>query len=185
MERTCLTVVELLQKRSREIPDETAFIYLDQGEIETERVTFGELDTQARRIAAHLQNVVGPGARALLIYPPGLDFVRAMYGCLYAGVIPIPTNPPGRNRSVRRLQAIAMDAQADLGLTTPGFLQLLDLYKDQFPDLAALNWVHQENLSFRVEDWNPPELSPEKTAFIQYTSGSTNLPKGVSLVSVI
>ncbi|MFC1878645.1 fatty acyl-AMP ligase [Chloroflexota bacterium] len=179
---TDLTVVEILQQRAKEIPDETAFIYLDQGEIETERVTFGGLDAQARGIAAYLQSVAKPGDRALLIYPTGLDFVRAMYGCLYAGVIPIPTNPPGRNRSVRRLQAIAMDAQADLGLTTPQFLQLLDLYKDQFPDLAGLNWIHHGNYDYSAGDsWQKPDLHPEKLAFIQYTSGSTNLPKGVMI----
>ena len=58
------------------------------------------------------------GERALLLYPAGLDFIAAFFGCLYAGVVAVPAYPPRRNRSLSRIQAIADDAEAKVALTT-------------------------------------------------------------------
>ena len=79
-------------------PDTVAFRYLE-GDEETDVVTFAELDTQARAIAARLVAMGFAGQRALMLYPPGLDFIRAFFGCHYAGVIPVPAYPPKRNRN--------------------------------------------------------------------------------------
>ena len=190
METTFSTPVEALQHKAQAEPERTAFIFLEQGEIEAERLTFGELDRQARGIAAYLQSISKPGDRALLIYPTGLDFVKAVYGCLYAGVIPIPTNPPGLNRSARRLDAIAKDADAVLILTTANFQRMFaqrDAEDSNAGDpsgagLESLTWV--DHASIKIDSgaaWRRPDLSPERLAFIQYTSGSTNVPKGVMI----
>ncbi len=174
-------IVDVLQQRAQEDADKLAFLFLDQGEVESERITFAELDRDARRIANHLLTLTQPGERALLIYPPGLDFIRAFYGCLYAGVLPIPTNPPGRNRSVQRLMAISQDAQASLGLTTPEFLTLFGEQLQQFPPLRALNWQTHDTLQSDPDLWRRPNLAPDSLAFIQYTSGSTASPRGVMI----
>ena len=173
-------LVDVLQQRAQSDADKLAFIYLEQGEEESERLTFAELDRTARQIADCLLGVSRPGERALLIYPSGLDFVKAFYGCLYAGVIPIPTNKPGRNRSVQRLQVIGKDSQASMCLTTPEFLTLFRQQIQEFPEFNSLKWVSQEALEAGSESsWRRPEVDPESIAFIQYTSGSTRTPRGV------
>src|SRR5262249_27100361 len=75
-------------------PDAPAFCFLTDGETEGPRLTYAELDRAARAIAAALYDVAGPGDRALLLYPPGLEFIAAFFGCQYAGVVPVPAYPP-------------------------------------------------------------------------------------------
>jgi acyl-CoA synthetase (AMP-forming)/AMP-acid ligase II len=177
-----ITPVEVLQRRANEEPDKKAFIFLDQGEVEADSLTYSELDQQARQIAAHLQAKHELGERALLLFPSGLDFVRAMYGCLYAGIIPIPSNPPRLNRPADRLEAIVKDAQASLALTDTDFVSDLPRRNEKIPQLKELQWIdlskieHDPGLS-----WNEPDLSLDKVAFIQYTSGSTKSPRGVKI----
>ncbi|GIX01631.1 MAG: hypothetical protein KatS3mg112_0568 [Thermogutta sp.] len=87
------TLVELLRHRATYQPDDIAFIYLVDGETEEQPITYRELDRQARAIAAWLQTHDLVGERALLLYPPGLDFIAAFFGCLYAGVVAVPVYP--------------------------------------------------------------------------------------------
>ena len=88
------TLVELLRYRASSQPERIAYIFLRDGEIEEARLTYGELDQKARAIAAHLQSLEAKGERGLLLYPPGLDFISAFFGCLYAEVVAIPAYPP-------------------------------------------------------------------------------------------
>ncbi len=175
-----LNPVEILQRHALEWPDRLSHMLLGTTEEENQSLTYRQLDAQARRMAAYLQSVAEPGQRALLVYPTSLEFVIAMYACMYAGVIPIPTNPPGLNRSAQRLDAIVRDAQASLVLTTPEYHQALLLQADQFPDLAARTWITRQTIEASGEHaYHPHPITPDAIAFIQYTSGSTNIPKGV------
>ncbi|HEY2163863.1 MAG TPA: AMP-binding protein, partial [Gemmatimonadaceae bacterium] len=89
------TLVDLLRARSAEQGSDVAFTFLVDGEHEGPRCTFAELDARARAVASVLRDRgVRPGDRALLLYPPGLDFIPAFFGCLYAGVIAVPAYPP-------------------------------------------------------------------------------------------
>src|SRR6185295_11226761 len=115
--RTFSTFVDVLRLQASTRGDASAFMFLENGEIESESTTFSQLDHDARAIAAALQGRIRQGDRALLLYPPGLDFIRAFMGCLYAGVIAVPIYPPRRNRSIERLKAVAADATAAFALT--------------------------------------------------------------------
>src|SRR4028118_938491 len=176
----CSTLVELLRYRAFHQPNQLAYTFLLDGETETVRLSYGELDQQARAIAAKLQSLGGTGSRALLLYPPGLEFIAAFFGCLYAGVVAVPAYPPRRNQNMSRLQAIVASSQAAVALTTTS---LLTNIRDQFaqnPELAALRWLATDNLaSDQALGWQEPTLSSETLAFLQYTSGSTGTPKGV------
>lgn len=172
--------IEILQQRAQEDPDRLCHMILGAKEEENESFTYSQLDHAAKELAAHLQHIAEPGQRALIVHPTGLEFITAMYACLYAGIVPIPTNPPGMNRSAQRLEAIARDARASLVLTTPEFQAIFAATADQFPEFAALQWVTRDSLhATRGRVWQPRQVKPEDIAFIQYTSGSTNLPKGV------
>ena len=82
---------DALRERARAAPDGVAYIFLRDGEAETGRLTYGGLYPAARAIAAFLQGAARPIERALLVYPPGLEFVAALWGCFYAGVAPCTT----------------------------------------------------------------------------------------------
>ena len=96
-ETGAVTLGEVLRARAAERPERVAFTFLADGEAEGGRLTYGELDRRASAIAAALAGSVRPGERALLLYPPGLDFIAAFFGCLYAGVVAVPAYPPRPN----------------------------------------------------------------------------------------
>src|SRR5690349_23917836 len=91
------TLAGVLRSRTAERPDQWAFAFLADGETEAGRLTYTELDARATAIAATLARSVAPGERALLLFPPGLDFIAAFFGCLYAGVVAVPAYPPRPN----------------------------------------------------------------------------------------
>ncbi len=176
------TLVQLLRHRARCQPDATAFIYLVDGENEQVVLTYKELDRQSRAIAAWMQEWDLEGERALLLYPAGLEFIAAFFGCLYAGVVAVPVYPPRRNRSLNRVQAIADDAQAKVALTTDTVLNRVEPLIDATPHLKELTWLATCHVTAGMEDqWDTPEIHGDTLAFLQYTSGSTGTPKGVML----
>ncbi|MFZ5519564.1 MAG: beta-ketoacyl synthase N-terminal-like domain-containing protein [Candidatus Zhuqueibacterota bacterium] len=126
------TLVELLRWRAKNFPNERAYTYLRDGEMDEFHMTYAELDQQARKIGAWLQSKGAKGERALLIYPPGMEYVLAFFGCLYAGAIAVPAYPPDPtrlNRTLPRLQAIATDAKASIALTTDSILSMMKIMK--------------------------------------------------------
>lgn len=174
------TVVDLLRDRAQNEPDRVAYTFLRDGENESASLTYRELDLQARAIAAQLQILGTAGERALLLYPPGLEFIAAFFGCLYAGVVAVPTYPPRRERNLPVLQAIAIDAQATAILSTKSLLTDLERRFGQNLDLPAMRWLATNTLpSYSADVWQDPLVNGDTLAFLQYTSGSTGTPKGV------
>src|SRR5262245_53798645 len=112
------TLVDLVRWRAAIQPEQYAFTFLVDGETQELCLTYAALDRRARAIAAQLQTITTAGERALLLYPPGLDFIEAFLGCVYAGVIAVPACPPRPHRDSARLRSIQSDAQAQLVLTT-------------------------------------------------------------------
>ncbi|HSP76953.1 MAG TPA: fatty acyl-AMP ligase, partial [Myxococcaceae bacterium] len=178
-----MSLVDILQKRAAEQAERLAYVFLVDGEDEELPLSYAELDARARRIAALLQQHAAPGDRALLLYPPGADYISAFFGCLYAGVIAVPAYPPDPSRLARtlpRLQSIVSDSQSSLVLTTSFILSMAPEMLQGTPDLAALRWLATDELEVGLESaWRAPTLRGEDLAFLQYTSGSTSAPKGV------
>ena len=116
------TVVDLMQYRSNHQPSLKGYTFLTDGESQEISLTYQQLDTKARLIAAHLQSLNLVEERALLLYPPGLEFIAAFLGCLYAGVIAVPVYPPRKGQNLLRVKSIAADAEAQIILTTQSLL---------------------------------------------------------------
>jgi amino acid adenylation domain-containing protein len=180
--RNCSTVTELLRLRSFKQPNRNAFTFLLDGETEEVTLTYKELDRLARRIATQLQAQGLTGERALLLYPAGLDFLIAFFGCLYAGVVAVTAYPPRNKRNTPRIKAISNDAQATIALTTTEKLSTVQSLMTEKTDIKSLQWLTTDNLAPGIEDsWKQPSINKDTLAFLQYTSGSTGTPKGVMI----
>jgi amino acid adenylation domain-containing protein len=174
------TLVGLLRRRSDGQFNQTAYTFLVDGETEEVSLTYGELDTRARAIAAQLQSLGAYAERVLLLYPPDLEYIAAFFGCLYAGAVAVPIFAPRANRSLSRLQAIAADAEARVVLTTSAVFSRIEPFLAQVSELQAMHWLTTDNIDEETaQDWKQPYIDGDTLAFIQYTSGSTAEPKGV------
>ena len=174
------SLIEVLRRRLRESAGAPAYTFLLDGEEAEERCTYAELDARARALGATLQAMGLQGERALLLYPPGLDFVTAFWGCLYAGTVAVPAYPPRTSHPDLRIAAIARDARPRIALTNQASLEKTRRWSEQVPDLAGLSWLASDRVPLEeAEGWRDPGARPETLAFLQYTSGSTSLPKGV------
>ncbi len=175
-------LVELLRHRAQHQGDDAGFQYLTDGERVLQQWTYADLDRKARAIAASLQAMEMEGERALLLYPSGLDFVAAFFGCLYAGVTAVPAYPPRRNRNMARIDAIANDAEAKIALTTFEVLERVQTMITDTPALQRIRWRATDQWDAdQADQWRRPDVHGETLAFLQYTSGSTGTPKGVML----
>ena len=171
------TLIELLRARAESQPDSHAYTFLVDGETTEVCVTYGELDQQARTIGAHLQRMHAVDQAVLLLYPPGLEYIAAFFGCLYAGAIAVPVYPPTSRRSLPRLAAIVKDARPHAVLATS---QILSSLSDS--ELKTLHSIATDDVDQRLQhEWQDKDISGDSLAFIQYTSGSTSTPKGVML----
>ncbi|MDT5270421.1 MAG: hypothetical protein QOH49_2607, partial [Acidobacteriota bacterium] len=174
------TLVGLLRLRAESEPTRTAYTFLSDGEVEEAGLTYAELDRRARSIAAALLAMRAGGERVLLVYPAGLDYVAAFFGCLYAGAVAVPAYPPRQNASFQRLQSIVEDARPVVALTTGSILSKAKSRLAQWPVLESLRWVQTDDGRADLSgEWREPVLDGESLAFLQYTSGSTATPKGV------
>ena len=177
-----INLLELLSRQVQNIPQKTAYTFLEDGELENSiSLSYQQLHLQVIGVAKQIQSLVKPGERVLLLYPSGLDFIAVFLGCLCAEVVAVPAFPPRRNNRLERLAALAKDAQPSLVLTTP---ELLKLVQSQLKELEL------ENISClaitlspqpQTIDWQPRNIQPDSLAYLQYTSGSTGKPKGVMI----
>jgi len=177
------SITGILRQQAEECPEKTAFRFLSFGDAGEEVCTFGELDRRVRAIAARLQAMNAPGARILVLQPPGLDYVAALYGCLQAGAVAVPAFPPGSSRRGARLETLVADSGATLALTSAEILQGLGPALKEESGLGALRWLAVEDLvvDSDPDDWKEIPCEPDSLALLQFTSGSTAAPRGVML----
>ena len=178
------SIVDVLHLKSQNVGKQSALIFSENGQTATASLTYHEIDYEARKIAVYLTQKLGiqPGERILLLHPPGLEFVKALFGCLYAGAIAIPAYVPRPNRSIVRIENIITDSKATVGITTAkAFAQFSKTLQSNLV-LKNLSWFTNEEIedqNYSVENWQKPEINHDTIAFLQYTSGSTGQPKGV------
>ncbi|MGA2680076.1 MAG: aminotransferase class I/II-fold pyridoxal phosphate-dependent enzyme [Sedimentisphaerales bacterium] len=179
-------LIQMLCRYAEERSDQPAFIYLLDGQSNQAVLTYAQLEQRARAIAAHLQNMGLAGQRVLLVYPPGLDFITAFFGCLYAGCVAVPTYPPHRHRMLNRFHTIAADAGAGIALSTSSaaiqFQGLIAPKNGQADTCYQIRWLATDEIpDVLAERWSEPAITSDTLAMLQYTSGSTSQPKGVMI----
>ncbi|MBV6625896.1 MAG: fatty acyl-AMP ligase [Rivularia sp. (in: Bacteria)] len=177
------SLIDVVNYRVENQPLNQAYTFLQNGENVIQEWTYEELHLRSLAIAASLQDLNLVGERALLLYQPGLDFIAAFLGCIYAGIIAVPAYPPRRNRNLSRLQAIATDAKAKIVLTSSSLLaNLRSASEDESLEINGLQWLGTDELDRNsASKWCKPSVKSDDIAFLQYTSGSTGNPKGVMI----
>src|SRR6476659_1289569 len=157
--------VHLLRQRALDQPETQIYRFLPDGENEDAALTYGELDQSARAIAASLQSEGEAGDRVLLMYPPGLEYIAAFFGCLYAGMIAVPIYPPRSNRNFERIQSVVADADAKFILTTSTVFSRNEVTLTGATGGNALRWLATDNLaSVQANDWREPDIDANSLA---------------------
>ncbi len=177
------TLIDLMQERAAELTEKPLFTYLD-GDRE-EALSYGVVDTRARAIAAELVDAGLTGERVVLLYPPGLDFITAFLGCVYAGAVAVPAYPPNParlERTLPRLRKVVENARASAFLTSSALRDASASFAAVAPEIVDKRWISSTDVpDARARGWKRPDVTQRSTAFVQYTSGSTGAPKGVVL----
>jgi amino acid adenylation domain-containing protein len=172
-----LTFVDVLRYRGAQQPDRVAFTFLQDAQ--STSITFSELDRRAQSVAVALREKARHGERAILLFPPGIEFIVALFGCLYSGVIPVPAYPPVPRRRLPRVQSIAGDAQPVVVLTERSVLTELEGVAEAAGLARAAHIATDTVDAGAATAWSAPAITGETIALLQYTSGSTSTPKGV------
>src|ERR1700757_1519909 len=180
-----------LDRLADEHPDKLLYSYLDVNGESTEAYTYTSFMHRTKAISGYLwkEGRFAPGDRLLLAYPPGLEMICAFFGCVRAGLIPVPVYPPssrGFQSALYKMVHIAKDCQ------TAGILTSRDYQASLKTNLArsgvsasgvdvdyisGLPWIVTEDFVDTIS--GRPPVDPSKILFLQYTSGSTMEPKGV------
>lgn len=180
MAKSHRSLVHALESLSSSIPTDIAYTFLPEGEDEELNITFRELEMRAKAVAARLQQLAHRGDRAALVYESSLEYIVALVGCFYAGIVAVPVYPPDPMRIRRtgaRLRAILQDSQSNIVLTSSNEAQRFGSYLEQAGHVVITDEIAAEDGA----DYRRPEIGPDTLAMLQYTSGSTGRPRGVML----
>ncbi|MBZ5482863.1 fatty acyl-AMP ligase [Priestia megaterium] len=174
------SMIDLLSHKAMIHPEKVVYTFLSNDNQDETNITYQELHMYAQQIAAYLQHLGLEGQRALLMYPSGIDYVKAFLGCIYANVTPVPVYPPGLSRNMERLKAIMDDSATNIILTTTQLHSKISFHFSDELSNMNLKWIPIDDISHDHRDqWSQPKVDKESLAFLQYTSGSTSSPKGV------
>lgn len=174
-----VSLVEVLRNRAASEGSKVAFRFIRHQDSNVDTLTYAQLDQRARTIAGHLQSRFQPNDRVMLLFPPGLDYVAAFMGCLYAGMVAVPLYPPRPNQKLYRAGLVISDAAPVAALTNSATLSTVETFFATAESLASLPIFASDSLEKEGSSWTPLDLTANHLAFLQYTSGSTGTPKGV------
>jgi 1-acyl-sn-glycerol-3-phosphate acyltransferase len=177
------TLVEMLDWHIARHPDRLEVTFL-ASDADTQTLTYGELATRARRVAAGLAaGGLAPRQACAIMLPTSLDFFAVYYGILLAGGVPVPIYPPFRMSQIedhlRRQAGILANCEARILVTVPEAKLVARLLRGEVPTLGRV--ATPAELAADGGEFTPVSIAPDDIAFLQYTSGSTGSPKGVVL----
>ncbi len=177
-----LDLVEVLRARVKRTPNARVLRFVEDGAVSSVDLTYEALDADARALAAVLQRDGATGERVLILLKPGRQYVVSIWACFYAGAIAVPSYPPTQARSLARVRGISSNAECRFVLAEPELEARAAEFASRAPEFRDLRWVTAPPRGSNLADeWVPPRADPARLALLQYTSGSTDEPKGVMI----
>lgn len=171
-------ILSYLENHSAEKAKVTAFIYLEDGQAEKESISYQELDRRAKTVSGYFQQNFEVDDRIILLLPNDLYFIAGVFGCMYAGVIPIPMHPINNQQTLEKCKYIVKDAGTNYVLSTKK--NYSTVYQKHKEVAESWNWIFIEDImEENLSSFKRIKFPENKVAFLQYTSGSTSDPKGV------
>jgi acyl-CoA synthetase (AMP-forming)/AMP-acid ligase II len=176
---TFSSLAALLARRAESQPDERAYIFLGDRGAEEATLTFRQLHDAALALAARLTKIARPGDRAILVFPPGLEFLISFFGCQIARVIAVPMMMPRRQSARDSSAGIMANCEPVAALTSSAFATRKDLHARFLS--KQVQWLIVDLTLSESGAADLPEPDPQDIALLQYTSGSTSEPRGVAV----
>jgi thioester reductase-like protein len=185
-------VIDAFKARVVATPDRAVVTFVDDMGADAVAFSFGSLDRATDDQARHLTSGCGlsPGDRALLVYGPGPDMLLSFLGCLKAGIVPVPVAPPNPFNLLSDLGTLSAVAESSgaLALLSHGMYaqeRLLGAVSEfsaaTGSALGAIPWHLTDQAPHDSTPFETVSRSEDEPAFLLCTSGSTSLPKGVTL----
>lgn len=172
------TLVQVLRQRAAQYANQNAYVFLADGASDAHSMTWGQLDARAAALAAALRQRRAAGKRILLALPSGLAFIESLFACWYAGAAAVPVSLPRHQRTRHRLDRIIAHAQADFAIADDNARQRICSGDDGTGNRMV--WMNpRASEGMQKSEQCVEEIVPASTAIIQYTSGSTGIPRGV------
>lgn len=176
----CSSLVEILRTRARLQPQQTVFTFLRRARNVEREMTFAELDTRARAVAARIQQIAAPGDCVAVICPNDLHFIEAFMGCQYAGTIPVPSPSLQGYHAIERLRRVLGAVAPMCVVTTTAIEERLTAQRERLPELLRLPHLCVDSIADAdAQRWSADTTALNPLAFLQFTSGSLSTPKGV------
>src|ERR1700686_5397077 len=188
--RCAVTLGQLLATQAELRSDQVALRFIEPGHASlaasaVTELTFAQLHRRAALVAAHLARIADPGERVLLLCPPGADYVAALFGCFYAGLIAVPAYPPMAAGVDERLRLLLQESAPRAILTTDLRSPLCtdagieDLARSAGVTMMVVDTLIVETPEAHDARFEPRGSKPGDVALLQYTSESTGNPRGV------
>lgn len=172
-------LIELVQDRAHTLGDTILYTFIRDNLDEAGALSFADLHESSKALAALFLEVLDPGDRVLLLYPSGLEYIRAFFACLYAGMVAVPAYTIQSAKDHGRLNSIVQDSDAKIACTISDLKDVTEGWLEQQPNhKLRLICTDKINIKSAPSSWQC-NIKRDDIAFLQYTSGSTGSPKGV------